>query len=334
MRYPVKNTDTAAGTPYTATAMRAGTTAILNTLHRHAAGYLAFDELRRRTGESAATVTAGIAELQQMGYQIEIHPHFGLRWLGSPDRLTVDEICALVNSRVIGREVLVFEETTSTNDVVERLARSDAQEGVVVFAEAQTRGRGRHGRKWESPRGKGLWFSVLLRPALPVAAYSRITVAASVAVARAVEARIKWPNDVVIRERKLAGILTETGKNAVILGIGVNVNNAPEDFPSALRDQATSLRIETGHPQDRAALAASLLGRLDDYYHRAQTNFEAVAAEWADLCVSLGKQIVVRIGHRRIEGEACALDGDGALLVRRDHGHIERLLAGDVIQER
>jgi BirA family biotin operon repressor/biotin-[acetyl-CoA-carboxylase] ligase len=216
---------------------------------------------------------------------------------------------------------------------------------LVVFAESQTRGRGRRGRAWVSPRGKGLWFSVLLRPTLPTSAASRITVAASVAVARAIrqncglDARIKWPNDVMVNGKKLAGILTELRAEAdeillAILGIGIDVNCQREDFPGELGDIATSLELETGSAQDRVALAAQVLIALDECYQAALTNFESIVDEWAKLCTTLGRQIVVTMGQNRIEGFAQALDSDGALLLRRDSGQIERILGGDVVVER
>jgi BirA family biotin operon repressor/biotin-[acetyl-CoA-carboxylase] ligase len=239
----------------------------------------------------------------------------------------------------------VFEETASTNDVAEHLAKSGAREGLVVFAESQTRGRGRRGRAWASPRGKGLWFSVLLRPTLPPSAASRITVAASVAVARAirdvgrVDTRIKWPNDVIVDDKKVAGILTELRVEAdeilmAILGIGIDVNCEQDDFPNNLARIATSLKLETGSTHDRVALAARVLARLDEWYRLALTDFEAVADEWAKLCTTLGRQIVVTVGQRRIEGFAQALDGDGALVVRCDSGQMERILGGDLVVER
>jgi BirA family biotin operon repressor/biotin-[acetyl-CoA-carboxylase] ligase len=234
---------------------------------------------------------------------------------------------------------LVFDQTGSTNDVVAQLARSGAREGLVVFAESQTRGRGRHGRTWASPRGKGLWFSVLLRPRLQPPAAQKLTVAASVAVARAVrlagsaDARIKWPNDVAVGGRKVAGILTEARGGTAIMGIGVDVNCRRDDFPADVRPVATSLQIETGKPQDRAALAAALLDELDAVYRAALSDFGAVVDEWARLCATLGKHIVVGMGRRRIEGYAQALGGDGALLVRRDSGQIERILGGDLVKE-
>lgn len=332
--------------------MKAGA-AILEVFHRAAGQFVGVDELKRSVADASASagpqlkrqLQDELAELQQLGYTIESHPHFGYRLLGTPDRLTADEIKAQLKTSLIGSEILVFEETASTNDVVEQLAKSGAREGLVVFAESQSKGRGRHGRAWASPRGKGLWFSVLLRPKLPLAAASRITVAASVAVARAirqscgVDARIKWPNDVTVKGRKLAGILVEAGTHVprndyLVLGIGIDVNCTAEDFPSEVAKIATSLQIETGRPQDRVALAAGVLAALDESYRAALADFETIADEWAQLCTTLGKQIVVTMGQRRIEGFAQALDGDGALLLRRDNGQSERILGGDLAVER
>ncbi|MGD0017526.1 MAG: biotin--[acetyl-CoA-carboxylase] ligase [Verrucomicrobiia bacterium] len=263
---------------------------------------------------------------------------------------------APTRSRVIGSEILVFEETASTNDVCEQLARSGGRDGLVVFAESQTKGRGRHGRTWVSPRGKGLWFSVLLRPQLSTPAAQRITVAASVAVARVVreirglDARIKWPNDVTVQGKKLAGVLVETSarfdksskkiggtvppEQCVILGIGVNVDCTREEFPTEVAAIATSLWLETGQTQNRPALAAAILRALDQWYWAALTEFDTVTDEWARLCTTLGKQIVVAVGTRRVEGCAQALNGDGALLVRKDNGQVECILGGDLMVER
>jgi BirA family biotin operon repressor/biotin-[acetyl-CoA-carboxylase] ligase len=320
-------------------------TAILEAFYQAAGQFVRADDLRRQLKLSASAVMAEIAELEKLGYTIESHPHFGYRLLGTPDRLTADDIKARLKTKRIGSEILVFEETASTNDVVEHLAKSGAREGLVVFAESQTRGRGRRGRAWVSPRGKGLWFSVLLRPSLPPTAASRITVAASVAVARAiretcrVEARIKWPNDVIVNGRKLAGILTELRAETdeillAILGIGIDVNCEREDFPSDLARVVTSLKMETGSSQDRVSLAVQVLAALDEWYELALTDFEAVVDEWAKLCTTLGHQIVVTMGQRRVEGFAQALDSDGALLVRCDSGQLERILGGDLAVER
>jgi len=320
-------------------------TAILEAFYQAAGQFVRADDLGRQLNQPVTAVNTEIAELEKLGYTIEAHPHLGYRLLGTPNRLTADDIKARLKTKLIGSEILVFEETASTNDVVEHLAKSGAREGLVVFAESQTRGRGRRGRTWTSPRGKGLWFSVLLRPTLPPSAASRITVAASVAVARAirqncgVDARIKWPNDVTVNGKKLAGILTELRAEAdeillAILGIGVDVNCQREDFPSELESVATSVELEAESAQDRVALAAQVLAALDECYRTALTDFEAIADEWAKLSTTLGRHIVVTMGQRRIEGFAQALDSDGALLLRRDSGQIERILGGDVVVER
>jgi BirA family transcriptional regulator, biotin operon repressor / biotin---[acetyl-CoA-carboxylase] ligase len=260
-----------------------------------------------------------------------------------PDVLHADDLLSLVNgNRVIGRDIRVFEETTSTNDVVERLARDGVREGVVVFAEAQTKGRGRLGRKWISPPGKGLWFSVLLRPALPPQAATQLTVAAATALSRAIQQvaevkpQIKWPNDILIGGKKTAGVLTELSAeldriNHIVLGIGVDVNLNASDLPADLRSVATSLKIETGAPIRRADLAAALLRELDrDYGLICGGQFAKLCDEWEEQCVTLGQRVKIRIGNRVITGQAEALDENGALLLRTEHGRLERIMGGDV----
>jgi BirA family biotin operon repressor/biotin-[acetyl-CoA-carboxylase] ligase len=324
--------------------MMAGT-AILEAFYQAAGQFVRPDYLAELLKAPQPRITTEIAELQHLGYSIEAHPHFGYRLLGSPDRLTADDIRARIHTRIIGSEVLVFDQTASTNDVVAHMARSRANEGLVVFAESQTKGRGRHGRVWASPRGKGLWFSILLRPKLKPSATPRLTVMASVAVARAIRktsglaARIKWPNDLTINGKKVAGILSELHAEddevlAAILGVGININCGTEDFPSNVANIATSLQLETGMAQDRAALAAEVLQALDECYASAQMNFDVIVAEWARLSTTLGKQLIVTMGARRIDGHAQALDADGALLLRRDNGQIERILGADVAVER
>src|SRR6202142_2829122 len=207
---------------------------------------------------SRAAIWSRIEELRKLGYDIEASPHFGYRLVSSPDALHADDLLArLGKTKIIGRDIRVFEQTTSTNDVVEKLAGDGVKEGVVVFAESQTRGRGRLGRKWISPAPKGLWFSVLLRPDMRPQETTQLTVASATALLRAIESEtglqleIKWPNDILIRGKKVAGILTELSAELdkvrhIILGIGVAVNQAAGEFPPELRKLATSLRIESG----------------------------------------------------------------------------------------
>lgn len=319
--------------------------AILNSLR--AATWASGAELSARLGVTRAAIWARIEELRSLGYQIEASPHSGYRLLGCPDRLHADDLISRLGVvRVIGRDIRVFQETTSTSDVLEKLARDGVREGMVVFAESQTRGRGRLGRAWISPPGKGLWFSVLLRPTLRPQAATRLTVAAAVALSRAIRRElplrpeIKWPNDLMIHGRKIAGVLTElTGEldsiHYVSLGIGVNVNLERDDLAPAVRDVATSLKLALGRPVDRPALAAAILHELDETYAATRNDdFAVLADEWSAQCTTLGRHISVHTGQRRIVGRAESLDDEGALLLRTDSGHLERIIGGDVSVEK
>ncbi len=316
---------------------------ILSALRQAGASAVSGEDLARRLGISRAAVWAHIQDLRALGYDIQATPHHGYRLLGAPDLLHGDDLLARLGpGHLIGRDIRVFRETTSTSDVVERLAQDGLAEGVVVFAEAQSAGRGRLGRRWVSPPGQGLWFSVLLRPPLRPPEATRLTLAAAVAVARAVRAQtglqpeVKWPNDLLLRGRKFAGILTElTGEQDrvrhVVLGVGVDVNLAAAEFPAELRRLATSLRLELGRPVSRADLAVALLRELDAVYAQVPTPaFARLADEWESLCTTIGRPIEVALGSRRVRGRAEALDPDGALLMRTEHGHLERITGGDV----
>ena len=322
-------------------------THILCALREPAGGSVSGAELSRQLGVSRAAVWARIEALRGLGYDIEASPHLGYRLLSAPDLLHADDLHSrLGRTRIIGRDIRVFEETTSTNDLIARLAGDGMKEGAVVFAEAQSRGRGRLGRRWISPARKGLWFSILLRPDLAPQAATQLTVAAATALARAIALQtglvpeIKWPNDILIGGKKVAGILTELTAELdhvkeVVLGIGVEVNLDAGEMPRELRKTATSLKIESGQAVDRAELAVAILRELDEDYERIRRGqFELVAAEWQQRCGTLGREVCIRIGDRVIRGRAEALDGEGALLLRTQHGHLERIIGGDVTMEK
>jgi BirA family biotin operon repressor/biotin-[acetyl-CoA-carboxylase] ligase len=187
---------------------------------------------------------------------------------------------------------------------------------------------------------------VLLRPKLRPQAVTQLTIASATALVRAVRAQtslapeIKWPNDLLVRGKKIVGILTEMNAELdrvkyVILGIGVNVNLNAGDFPMDLRKLAASLRMETGETQDRAELAAQILRELDrDYARICSGQFETVADDWEERCETIGRNVVIQVGDRRIQGRAESLDADGALLLRTQHGHLERIVGGDVTVEK
>jgi BirA family biotin operon repressor/biotin-[acetyl-CoA-carboxylase] ligase len=202
------------------------------------------------------------------------------------------------------------------------------------------------GRRWVSPSRKGLWFSVLLRPRLRPIEATQLTVAAATALARAVQVQtnlapcIKWPNDLLLNGRKVAGILTEMNAevdrvNYIIVGMGLDVNQTASDFPAEVRALATSLKLECGQPVNRAELAAAILQELDrDYARICGGGFAALADEWESRCSTIGQNVSILIGERRVCGRAESLDDAGALLVRTEHGRIERIIGGDVTVEK
>jgi len=193
------------------------------------------------------------------------------------DGLVAEELQADLGSAAIGREIIVLEQTGSTNDAILQIATADSNEGLVLFAEHQTAGRGQRGNRWESAAGKGLWFSILLRPRIDLASSPQLTAWAAEAISGAIEnefsltATIKLPNDVQIDERKVAGVLVEmrAQKNAphlAIAGIGINVNQSREDFPKELQSRAISLAMARGKQVDRQKFAIALLRNLDRTY--------------------------------------------------------------------
>ena len=311
---------------------------------RMAAVHLSAEELASAIGHSREAVEAHLTGLRAAGFDIELKPGFGYRLLGGPDRVIADDLWARIEA--LGglsflREIMVFEETGSTNDVAAQFGRQETPSGVAIFAERQTAGRGRFGRKWESASHRGLWFSLLLRPELPVSHWTRLTAWAAVAIAAAMEkvapcqAAIKWPNDVFLDAKKAAGILIEmvadTGQQPfAVVGIGVNVAHQLDDFPEELQETATSLRLASGRRVERAAVAAAILVELDRYYPLLRTDFDTLLNQARSRSLIIGKWIRVHSGKNMLEGVAEALDADGHLLLRTTDGALEKLSAGEV----
>ena len=191
--------------------------------------------------------------------------------------LAADEMQAALGSAVIGREIIVLDQTGSTNDAILQIATPDSKEGLVLFAEHQTAGRGQRGNRWESAAGKGLWFSILLRPGIEINRSPLLTAWAAETISGAIEnelslkTTIKLPNDIQIDRRKVAGVLVEMrahekARHSAIVGIGINVNQTLEDFPKDLQSRAISLAIALGQQVDRQTFAIALLRSLDRSY--------------------------------------------------------------------
>jgi BirA family biotin operon repressor/biotin-[acetyl-CoA-carboxylase] ligase len=282
-----------------------------------------------------------IDSLRARGYQIEASGGRGYRLGQLPEGLGEAQIAPLLQSAEIGRRIHSYAELDSTNDEAHRLAEADALHGEVVVAEEQTKGRGRKGRTWLAPKGKGLTLSVILRPALAAQRAPELTLVAAVAVCEAARelgapARIKWPNDVESRGKKLAGLLTElrAEKDRIrhaVLGIGLNVSLEAEDLPEELRQRATSLLLETGERHPRPLVCATVLSHLEEWLdvHEAE-GFEAIRERFRALSSTLGRRVRVEAEAESFEGVAVDLAPDGALLVKHGEGDLRRVVAADI----
>ncbi len=238
---------------------------------------------------------------------------------------------------IIGRKILEYPVVESTNDRALSLAREGAEDGTVVRAEAQTKGRGQHGRRWHSPKGLGLYFSVLLRPPIIPEHTHRITIISAVAVAGAIvrhtglKASIKWPNDICIDNKKVCGILTETesGRHHIkhaVVGIGININHTPGDLPKALTPLATSLQIASGREFDREILFQDVCAGLDKLYRKMIDDRIKSLVELFDPWDALIGEMVKING---ICGRACGITENGELLVKED-GVVHQVRSGSV----
>ncbi len=299
-------------------------------------------ELAERLGVSRTTIWNHVEALRQEGYVIEAATHRGYRLVSSPDRMIPDEIRRTLRTAWLGHTLWSYSETGSTNDIALARAAEGAPEGAVVLAEAQRRGRGRFHRKWFSPPGANILASVILRPELHPSLVSQLVIAAAVAVAETLrslhglDAHIKWPNDVCVCGRKIAGVLAELSAEAeqinhVVIGIGLNVNMAPSQLPKAVRSTASSVQIELGHAISRLDVLGELLVHLERWYERwRRDGFAPVKARWAELSSSLGRRVEVVSGKAKITGLVADLDDDGALTLRLDSGLVRKIASGDM----
>ena len=310
-------------------------------LLREAGGCVSGEKIAARLGVTRAAVWKKIAALREAGYDIASAPRSGYILRAAPDRLIEAEIAKDLGTALVGKKIICYDAVDSTNLVLKQLAHEGAEDGTVVVADSQGTGRGRMERHFFSPPGKGIWVSILLRPTFLPQDAPKCTLMAAVAVARAMErfglrAAIKWPNDIIHEGRKLVGILTEMSAEMdrvdyVVIGIGINVNIAREDFPEELRDTATSLMQMKGTPLPRVAFLQELLRAVDVLYQEVQREgFAPVLAAWRKYAVTLGQTVrVIGPAGEEFEGVAADIDADGALFVDTKMGR-RRVLAGDV----
>ena len=308
--------------------------------------FLSGQELSRRLGLSRAAIWKAVDTLRREGYEIEARTGLGYRLCAAPDALTEAEIRSFLGeTAVIGRKLFCFDQLDSTNNYAKALAQSGAPGGAAVIADSQTAGRGRMERSFQSPKGQGIYLSVLLRPQLPPERLLPATALAGVAVCAAVERvcgtrpGLKWPNDPVLKGKKLCGILTEmsleaeTGRlQSLVLGIGINVGQRPGDFTPEVQEMAISLLQALGKPVSRPQLTAALLEELDQAYAALLAgDLSAYREAYRRDCVNLGKTVqLLPFGGGRELAQALDVDEEFSLVVRGEDGRERTIRSGEV----
>ncbi len=304
--------------------------------------YLSGQYLADLIGCSRAAIWKHIEELRKDGFQLEAVRRKGYRIMKTPEKVTADEIRLGLQTEFLGRHIHYEESVDSTQKIANRLAYEAAPEGTIVIAEEQIAGKGRMARMWYSPKYTGIWMSIILRPNIPPPKAPQLTLIAAVAVVQAMQEltnltpQIKWPNDILINGKKVTGILTELLAeadriNAIIIGIGINVNQQTEDYPEELRAIATSLSIETGEKLERAQLIKTLLLKLEQLYILyLEKGFYPIKLLWESYAISIGKSITARTLSGSIHGKALGINEDGVLMIEDSSGKIHYVYSADI----
>lgn len=305
--------------------------------------FLSGEAISSYLGITRSAVWKHIKSLQQDGFEIESRPGLGYRLLALPEELDLISLNEIMKTQIMGKSIELHQVIDSTNNRARELALEGADEGTLIIAETQLEGRGRLSRSWISPRGKGIWMSLILKPDLSPDQAPHITAIAAVAIRKALNRAtglvigIKWPNDIIIDGKKVCGILTEMHADIdriyyVVVGIGINVNMTQEDFPVELSSTATSLRIALGRNLDRRQLIALIMEEIEEIYYTYLENRDF--KQILDLCrqysVTLNRPVKVIGRDTSFEGFAVDFDEDGSLLVKKDDGNIIKVMSGDV----
>lgn len=313
---------------------------ILEELYKNREDYISGETLAVNLGISRAAVWKHINILKREGYSIETAPGRGYKLLEMKDKLLPGEIENSIHNNIIGKRIIYFDSIDSTNSYAKKKV-CRLKDGTVVLAEEQTAGKGRRGREWVSPKGTGIWVSLILKPDIPPREGIKMTQIAAVAVCESIrkltglDALIKWPNDIVINGKKVCGILTEMAGELneisyVVIGIGINANM--EHFPGEIGRKATSLFIEGGKKVDRKELLVDILENFEIIYNNyiLHLNLNEILPRIKTYSAVLGKNIRIIQGKSEKMGKAVDINDDGLLLVETDDGNRELISSGEV----
>jgi BirA family biotin operon repressor/biotin-[acetyl-CoA-carboxylase] ligase len=294
-------------------------------------------------GISRTAVWKHLQSLQQEGYTFETIKKKGYVLLDKPDRVDAASITSFLSTKRFGQEIHYLEECETTQTIAHELARQGAAHGTVVISETQTKGKGRMSRPWESTKGKGIWMTVIIRPDVLPHQAPQFTLVAAVSIVNAIKSLysqftpvIKWPNDILINGLKCTGILTEMiaeidKVQALLIGIGINVNQQPDDFPKELQSIATSLSIEENESLNRAELVGTILNYLECYCDQyVSEGFSPIKLLWEEASGTIGKQIKATTLSEVIEGKAIGITESGVLQIQLENGEKRSIYSADI----
>ena len=299
------------------------------------------EALSTQLAVSRTAIWKHIRKLREEGYGIESSPKKGYLLRKISDLLLPNEIREGLDTKVFGRKGIVYySQINSTNTKAKELAARDAPEGTLVVAEQQVEGRGRKGRTWFSPPEGGIYISLILKPHISPSEAPKITMLTGVVVAETLlkltpcKINIKWPNDILVNGKKIAGILTEMSTEMdaieyIVVGLGMNVTTPR--FPDDIKDKATSILIETGKYFPRVTFIREYLKWYEKYYEIfTRIGFEPVIQRWKELTNIIGQMVIAEVAGKKYIGEVHDIDNDGILILKDKKGDLHRIFSGDV----
>ena len=314
---------------------------ILKTLYEKKDEYVPLEHFVNETGKSPEIIENEFLNLEEEGYIIN-HSKLGYRLIKTPNLLLPYEIKRGLKTNFIGHDIHYFNEVDSTNEVAKYLAEEGAEDGTVVVAEIQNKGKGRRGKTWISPPG-GIWMSVILRPEIPPHRASQLTLVTGVVVAKTIKEElnidvgIKWPNDILIGKKKVCGILTEVNAtldkvNYLVVGIGIDMNVDVPMLPSDLQKGATSLKNELDTEINGALLVQRFLLNFENIYNDFKDGkFPEILDEWRAMSSTIGTSVEVRTRGKRVQGYAVGINKEGILIIEMEDGSLRKMISGECL---
>lgn len=308
---------------------------------RNSDGYISGQELCNGLNVSRTTIWKVMNQLKVEGYKIDSIPNKGYLLVENPDVLSKEEIESRMDTQLFGRSVEYYTEVDSTNTYGKRLAEDNGTHGTLVVAEKQSTGKGRRGRYWDSPKGTGIWMTLILKPNFNPQKASMLTLVAGLGVAQAINklyhlpCQIKWPNDIVIHGKKVCGILTEISTeidavNHIVVGIGINANT--HEFPADIEDMATSISRELGNNILRSELIAQCMKEIEYYYkiYMETLDLRELVDKYNNLLANIGKEVVILEADSQYEAKSLGINDQGELGVITRDGITRYILSGEV----